>query len=124
MIFSNSAIVLWIHILVDMVLFITVLYQTRSTSNIIDVYDICHFSLPASDIDNIVMLMRKTNFKFLLDLNLQLRYGIQCNPTNAASLLAYVKKMNYSDVFNFELGNGVCVFEWEQYLWRLLQIVL
>ena len=66
-------------------------------------------SLIASDIDNMVMLMRKTNFKFLMDLNLQLRYGIQWNPTNAASLLAYVRKMNYSDVFNFELGNGVCV---------------
>ena len=66
-------------------------------------------SLIASDIDNMVMLMRKTNFKFLMDLNLQLRYGIQWNPTNAASLFAYVRKMNYSDVFNFELGNGVCV---------------
>ena len=55
------------------------------------------------------MLMRKTNFKFLMDLNLQLRYGIQWNPTNAASLLTYVRRMNYSDVFNFELGNGVCV---------------
>ena len=66
-------------------------------------------SFIASDIDNMVMLMRKTNFKFLMDLNLQLRYGIQWNPTNAASLFSHVRKMNYTDVFNFELGNGVCV---------------
>ena len=94
----------------DTILFIVVLYQ--ASSSIIDIFTTFavsfSVSLPASDIDNIVMLMRKTNFKFLLDLNLQLRYGIQWNPTNAASLLAYVKKMNYSDVFNFELGNGVC----------------
>ena len=41
-----------------------------------------------------------------MDMNLQLRYGIQWDPTNAAKLLGYIKKMNYQDVFNFEMGNG------------------
>ena len=60
--------------------------------------------------DNLVKLMRSTNFKLLLDLNLQLRYGIQWDPTNTADLLGYVNKMKYHDVFNFELGNGKVVF--------------
>lgn len=50
--------------------------------------------------------MRATNIKFLLDLNLQQRYGIQWNPTNTATLLGYITKMKYQDVFHFELGNG------------------
>ena len=54
--------------------------------------------------------MRNTNFKLLLDLNLQLRYGIQWDPTNTADLLGYVNKMKYHDVLNFELGNGEVVF--------------
>ena len=56
--------------------------------------------------------MRTVNYKLLFDLNLQLRYGIQWDPTNTASLLGYVNKMKYHDVFNFELGNGktACFF--------------
>ena len=56
-------------------------------------------------------LMRNTNLKLLFDLNLQLRYGIQWDPTNTASLLGYVNKMKYHDVFNFELGNGKTIFK-------------
>ena len=44
-----------------------------------------------------------------MDMNLQVRYGIQWDPTNAAKLLGYIKKMNYQDVFNFEMGNGMCM---------------
>ena len=50
--------------------------------------------------------MREINYKLLFDLNLQLRYGTQWDPTNTANLLGYVNKMKYHDVFNFELGNG------------------
>ena len=60
----------------------------------------------ATDVDNLVKLMRTVNFKFLLDLNLQLRYGTQWDPTNTANLLGYINRMKYHDVFNFELGNG------------------
>ena len=60
----------------------------------------------ATDIDSIVKLVRSTNIKFLMDMNLQLRYGVQWDPTNAAKLLGYIKEMGYQDVFNFELGNG------------------
>ena len=73
----------------------------NTTKNTINSY------IVASDVDNLVKLMRNTNFKLLLDLNLQLRYGIQWDPTNAADLLGYVSKMKYHDVFNFELGNGM-----------------
>ena len=34
-------------------------------------------SSEATDIDNLVKLVRSTNFKLLLDLNLQERYGIE-----------------------------------------------
>ena len=50
--------------------------------------------------------MISTNFKLLFDLNIQLRYGAQWDPTNTANFLGYVDKMKYHDVFNFELGNG------------------
>ncbi len=45
-------------------------------------------SLKKSDIDILVKLVRKVDFKLIIDLNLQLRYGNQWDPTNAATLLA------------------------------------
>ena len=60
----------------------------------------------ATDIDNLVKLVRSANFKLLLDLNLQERYGIQWDPSNTADLLGYITRNNYQDVLNFELGNG------------------
>ena len=41
-----------------------------------------------------------------MDLNLQLRYGTEWDPTNAISLLGHINAMGYKEVFNFELGNG------------------
>ena len=41
-----------------------------------------------------------------MDLDCQLRYGTQWDPTNAAELFAYIKQKGYQDVFNVELGNG------------------
>ena len=66
----------------------------------------------ATDVDNLVKLVRNTNFKLLFDLNLQLRYGIQWDPTNTVDLLGYVSKMKNHDVFNFELGNGEVFSLW------------
>ena len=63
-------------------------------------------NISATDVDNLVNLMRTVSYKLLFDLNLLLRYGIQWDPTNTADLLGYVNKMKYHDVFNFELGNG------------------
>ena len=79
--------------------------------NTLHLHNTIKFNIVATDVDNLVKLMRSTNFKLLLDLNLQLRYGIQWDPTNTADLLGYVNKMKYHDVFNFELGNGkkMCV---------------
>ena len=66
-------------------------------------------TISATDVDNLVNLMRTVSYKLLFDLNLLLRYGIQWDPTNTADLLGYVNKMKYHDVFNFELGNGKTV---------------
>ncbi len=51
-------------------------------------------SLKKSDIDNLVKLVRKVDFKLIIDLNLQLRYGNQWDPTNAATLLAVSRLIN------------------------------
>ena len=63
-------------------------------------------TISATDVDNLVNLMRTVSYKLLFDLNLLLCYGIQWDPTNTADLLGYVNEMKYHDVFNFELGNG------------------
>ncbi len=65
-----------------------------------------YFVVAATDVDNFVGLVRKANLRFLLDLNLLLRYAGQWDPTETANLLGYVTKMGFQDVFNFELGNG------------------
>ena len=67
------------------------------------------WSFSATDVDNLVKLVRNTNFKLLLDLNLQQRYGLQWDPTNTADLLGYITRNKYNDVLNFELGNGKCI---------------
>ncbi len=62
-----------------------------------------------TDIDILVKLVRKTGYKLLYDLNLQLRYGSQWDPTNAAELLAYIRKKGYQDVFNFQVIVDLCL---------------
>ena len=54
-----------------------------------------------------VNLTRSTGSRFLIDLDLQLRYGKQWDPTNAIAMMQYMAKMNYGDNIDFELGNGV-----------------
>ena len=73
------------------------------------VYFISHIFklfISATDVDNLVNLVRNTNFKLLLDLNLQQRYGQQWDPSNTANLLGHITRNKYQDVLNFELGNG------------------
>ncbi len=59
----------------------------------------------STDIYNLVKLAWKTGFKLIFDLNLQLRYGTQWDPLNAAELLRYVKESGFEDVLSFQLGN-------------------
>ena len=54
-----------------------------------------------------VKLTRSTGSRFLIDLDLQLRYGKQWDPTNAIAMMQYMAKMNYGDNIDFELGNGL-----------------
>ena len=54
-----------------------------------------------------VNLTRSTGSRFLIDLDLQLRYGKQWDPTNAIAMMQYMAKMNYGDNIDFELGKGV-----------------
>ena len=54
-----------------------------------------------------VKLTRSTGSRFLIDLDLQLRYGKQWDPTNAIAMMQYLAKMGYGDNIDFELGNGV-----------------
>ena len=57
-----------------------------------------------------VKLTRSTGSRFLIDLDLQLRYGKQWDPTNAIAMMQYMAEMNYGDNIDFELGNGLfCV---------------
>ena len=44
--------------------------------------------------------------RLLLDLDLQLRFGTQWDPTNAVRLLKYIKSQGYGENVDFELGNG------------------
>ena len=81
------------------------------------------FVFLVTDVGNLVKLMRTVNFKLLLDLNLQLRYGTQWDPTNTANFLGYVNRMKYHDVFNFELGNGK-IFSSEMHIeWNIYQLL-
>ena len=66
-----------------------------------------YFSLVSGDdLDNMVNLTRATGNRFLIDLNLQLRFGKQWDPSNAVALMQYMAHMNYGDNIDFELGNG------------------
>ena len=65
-----------------------------------------YFLTTENDLDNMVELTRSTGNRFLFDLNLQLRYGKQWNPSNAIEMFNYIAEKNFGDVFDFELGNG------------------
>jgi heparanase len=58
-----------------------------------------------SDIVNLVALTRATGNRLLFDLNLQLRYGQQWDPSNAIELLEFCSEMGFGDNMDWELGN-------------------
>ena len=58
------------------------------------------------DFDNMINFTRATGAKLLFDLNLQLRYGRDWDPTNAMHFMRYIEDHNYGDSIDFELGNG------------------
>ena len=66
----------------------------------------CANLVSADDWDNLVGLMRSTGLRLLYEFNLQLRYGQQWDPSRAMETLTYLDKQGYSDVVDFELGNG------------------
>lgn len=57
------------------------------------------------DITNLVGLTKSTGNRLLFDLNLQLRFGLQWNPTNAIELLEFCSEMGFGDNMDWELGN-------------------
>ena len=56
--------------------------------------------------DDLVDITRATGLELLFDLNLQLRYGTQWDPSNAIALMDYSQKKGYGNNLHFELGNG------------------
>ena len=62
--------------------------------------------LADDDLDNMINFTRSTGAKLLYDLNLQLRYGSDWNPTNAMEMMRYIEERGYGDSIDFELGNG------------------
>jgi hypothetical protein len=54
----------------------------------------------------LVELTKSTGGRLLFDLNLQLRYGQQWDPSNAMELLQFFDSHGYGDNIDFELGNG------------------
>ena len=59
-----------------------------------------------NDVDQLIKLTRSIKVRLLLDLDLQLRFGTQWDPTNAVRLLKYIKSQGYGENVDFELGNG------------------
>ena len=53
-----------------------------------------------------VALTSLTGNRFLFDLDLQLRYGAQWDPTNAIRMMQYMQQKGYGQNIDFELGNG------------------
>ena len=68
---------------------------------------LCLLFKSEADWDNLVNLTRSTNMRLLFDLNLQLRYGQNWDPSNAIRLLQYSVDKGYGDNIDFELGNGL-----------------
>ena len=55
---------------------------------------------------NLVKLTRSTGNRLLFDLNLQLRFGQQWDPSNAIELFEFCASQGFCDNIDWELGNG------------------
>ena len=62
--------------------------------------------LPEQDLDNMVNITRSAGGRFLVDLDLQVRYGDQWDPTNAIHMMQYMVERGNGENIDFELGNG------------------
>lgn len=58
----------------------------------------------------LVELTKSTGNRLLFDLNLQLRFGQQWDPSNAIELLEFFASRGYGDNIDLELGNGLRLF--------------
>ena len=55
---------------------------------------------------NLVKLTRSTGNRLLFDVNLQLRFGQQWDPSNAIDLFEFCSSQGFCDDIDWELGNG------------------
>ena len=61
--------------------------------------------LQKDDIVKLITLANSVKARLLLDLNIQLRYGEQWDPTNAIRLMDFCAAKGYEKNIDFELGN-------------------
>ena len=59
-----------------------------------------------ADIVNLVKLTKSTGNRLLFDVNLQLRFGQQWDPSNAIELFDFCASQDFCDNIDWELGNG------------------
>jgi len=64
------------------------------------------FFCAEQDVVNLVKLTRSTSNRLLFDINLQLRFGQQWNPSNAIELFEFFTSSGFCDNIDWELGNG------------------
>jgi len=76
------------------------------------------FLCAEEDIANLVKLTSSTGNRLLFDVNLQLRYGQQWDPSNAIELFEFCSSQGFCDNIDWELGNGwlfkidsLCVYD-------------
>jgi len=55
---------------------------------------------------NLVKLTRSTGNRLIFDINLQLRFGQQWDPSNAIELFEFCASQGFCDDIDWELGNG------------------
>jgi heparanase 1 len=56
--------------------------------------------------EKLVEVTRATHGRLLFDLNLQLRFGQQWDPSNAIELMHFLSSRGYGENIDWELGNG------------------
>jgi len=62
--------------------------------------------ISADDWSRLNWLVRGTGLRLLFDLNMQLRFGMQWDPTNAIELMNISSQMQMGESVDLELGNG------------------
>ena len=65
------------------------------------------FSSTEKDVADLVDVTRSTGNRLLFDLNLQLRFGDQWDPSNAIELFQFCEQRGFGENIDWELGNGI-----------------